>query len=331
MERPKMPPHGLATIAELSAMITAGRVLLVAGHESLLKKLPAGKWIAGTATQFMTEAGTVTDTTRIFYSDLTRQAGSVKILALDSKTLPDIASGYPDNGFSIIILPGGSLVLGQFARFVQEQTEIFNAPLTGWVSVPLGGKASVFAGSRQPLTEHAAVMHVTLPPEKAARLEVINLFSPSKTAILEFDAEGFSATDCKIDGQVTNLAAYLAARNIDQKLPLLADYHGAMLNVSLAGTDATGTGLAFYKPVFKDAVYRFANPIPDYPAAFAKALKDAQSETPAFACNSNLNVLYAQLEARPTPPFQGPITNGEIAYILLNQTLVYLTIDTIEE
>jgi hypothetical protein len=37
-----------------------------------------------------------------------------------------------------------------------------------------------------------------------------------------------------------------------------------------------------------------------------------------------LNYLYSGLEGRNTAPFVGPITFGEIAYQLLNQTLVYL-------
>jgi hypothetical protein len=40
-----------------------------------------------------------------------------------------------------------------------------------------------------------------------------------------------------------------------------------------------------------------------------------------------LNYAYADLEGKKTGSFVGPITFGEVAYMLLNQTLVYLSID----
>jgi hypothetical protein len=42
-----------------------------------------------------------------------------------------------------------------------------------------------------------------------------------------------------------------------------------------------------------------------------------------------LNYLYSNLEGMRTGDMVGPITFGEIAYQLLNQTLVYLTIHSI--
>jgi hypothetical protein len=40
-----------------------------------------------------------------------------------------------------------------------------------------------------------------------------------------------------------------------------------------------------------------------------------------------LNYLYANLEGKKTGHIVGPMTFGEIAYMLLNQTLVYLTFE----
>ncbi|MBN2104582.1 hypothetical protein JW835_11135 [bacterium] len=47
---------------------------------------------------------------------------------------------------------------------------------------------------------------------------------------------------------------------------------------------------------------------------------------PDFSCNCILNYLYSELEGKKTGNIVGPITFGEIAFQLLNQTLVYLTI-----
>ena len=46
-----------------------------------------------------------------------------------------------------------------------------------------------------------------------------------------------------------------------------------------------------------------------------------------FSCNCILNYLYSELEGKKTGGITGPITFGEIAYQLLNQTMVYLTIE----
>ena len=48
------------------------------------------------------------------------------------------------------------------------------------------------------------------------------------------------------------------------------------------------------------------------------------NENIAFSCNCILNYLYSELEGKQTGPITGPITFGEVAYQLLNQTMVYL-------
>lgn len=50
----------------------------------------------------------------------------------------------------------------------------------------------------------------------------------------------------------------------------------------------------------------------------------------ALSCNCILNYLYGELEGKTTGSFTGPATFGEIAYVLLNQTLVKLDIHAAE-
>ena len=57
---------------------------------------------------------------------------------------------------------------------------------------------------------------------------------------------------------------------------------------------------------------------------------DARHAHPAFSCNCILNFLYANLEGMRTGEATGPFTFGEIAYIQLNQTLVYVTFEQVE-
>jgi hypothetical protein len=82
----------------------------------------------------------------------------------------------------------------------------------------------------------------------------------------------------------------------------------------------------FFAPVFAGVPYRHARPVADYVAAFASALPTGLHDRIAFSCNCVLNYAYSSLEGRKTDDIVGPITFGEIAYQLLNQTMVYLTL-----
>jgi hypothetical protein len=77
--------------------------------------------------------------------------------------------------------------------------------------------------------------------------------------------------------------------------------------------------------VFRGIEYRIAAPLSDYAGAFSRAVEQAGIES-VFACNCILNYLYGELEGRKTGDVAGPITFGEIAYQLLNQTMVYLSV-----
>lgn len=55
-------------------------------------------------------------------------------------------------------------------------------------------------------------------------------------------------------------------------------------------------------------------------------LMDTDTNNVVFSCNCILNYLFSNLENKKTGAFVGPVTFGEIAYQLLNQTLVYLEI-----
>jgi hypothetical protein len=78
-----------------------------------------------------------------------------------------------------------------------------------------------------------------------------------------------------------------------------------------------------YAPVFPGVDYRFAKPVGDYSSAFGQAIASGEQQ-PGFACNCILNYLYGQLEGKKTGDITGPITFGEIAHQLLNQTMVRL-------
>lgn len=46
-----------------------------------------------------------------------------------------------------------------------------------------------------------------------------------------------------------------------------------------------------------------------------------------FSCNCILNYMYAGLEGERPGDMTGPVTFGEIAYVLLTQSMVYLVVE----
>jgi hypothetical protein len=330
-----MPTHSLKTAAEVAELVKAGKTLLLAGDESLLTTLPEGNWIGGTSANFMAEDGGTTTKDKIFVTDLSDIVAKVAVRTYDSATLMTIGQNYPENGFTALVVPGLSAIHALFAKEVQGFDGVFNAPLAGWISgVPVEeiGKTppKAFAGSGTALSNQAAAMHVSLPEGFVARLDIINLFTQSDGDLISFPEDGFSSEgDCAINGKPANLAAYILEKKIDTKCPLVADYNGAMINVSIQAVDAASRKVSFYAPVFKGIEYRFARPVDNYIDRFAKAVSMGDLGTIAFSCNCILNFLYANLEGKKTGALVGPITFGEVAYMLLNQTLVYLSIDKI--
>ncbi|MFN7050994.1 MAG: DUF6976 family protein, partial [Gemmobacter sp.] len=73
----------------------------------------------------------------------------------------------------------------------------------------------------------------------------------------------------------------------------------------------------FYAPVFADVEYRLAR-------RREGGVEPADAQQSAFSCNCILNYLYGGLEGKTTGGYTGPVTFGEVAYVLLNQTLVKL-------
>lgn len=327
-----MASQGMVTVEQAATMIRDGRILLLAGDEALLAQLPSGTWIGGTSANFMTVDGGVTEQARLFFTDLTDYATSATVSTYSSRELAALSHDYPDNGFTAIILPGMSETHATFGRNAHTYPGLFNTPLVGWISGvhvnDIGARApKVFAGNGTARGNLAAAIHVTLPPYLSAEVEIVNLFEPGDGATIEFDQEGFSVeAPCRVNGETTNLAAMIADKALDTRLPLVANYNGAMINVAIQSVDtATGT-VRFYGPVFRHTTYRFARPVDDYIAAFQEKVDSKGVSAVAFSCNCILNYLYAGLEGKKTEALEGPMTFGEIAYILLNQTLVYLTI-----
>ncbi|SHO42696.1 DUF6976 family protein [Desulfopila aestuarii] len=325
----------ILTSAEVAKFISEGKTLLLAGDEALLGQLPKGKWIGGTIPYFISpEQGGMVSKDKIFVTDISAMASKVEIQAYDQNQLGQVYCDGGESGFSFIIIPAMSEVHSTFAINAPNYKDFGARPLIGWISgVHLDdlGKISpkvVNGESGEVLEKAAIVMHVTLPPGKVIDVGIVNIFEQSAGDTLTFPDDGFSCTDVNVNGVKENFAAYIERNKLDTKLPLVADYYGALVNISFQNVDQNTGEVAFYAPVFSGVRYKHAKAVEDYASAFTTQLQKIglSDESVVFSCNCILNYLYSGLEGKSTAPFVGPITFGEIAYQLLNQTLVYLQV-----
>lgn len=322
----------MMTTGEASALIKGGARLLVSGDEHLLTRLPRGEWIGATIPYFMSEEGgqcTHEKVQVVVLPDLVT-AATVKLYPVHELTR--VPADYPPNGFSYIVIPAFSEAHQTFAKECSTWPGIFDRPLVGWIAgIDLKDLGKVTPKVVNGLTgevsaSKAAVMHIDLAPDYFAQANIINLFRPGQGDTISFPSAGLEVTDCFVNGEKRSFAAYVESQRINIQRPLVASYMGAMVNVSFQSVDAKAGKVALYAPVFPGVEYKIADPVEDYEGEFRRALAGEEIR-PLFTCNCILNYLYAHLEGKRTGHVVGPITFGEIAYMLLNQTMVYLTLE----
>lgn len=324
----RMPAHTnqLMDVAEVSALIEVGAQLALAGRAEALQALPKGNWIGGTTPYFMTaEGGQIVDASKVFVSDFSDAAG-VSVQCYASDELERISADAPANGFALAILPYGSVTHERFATEAASYPMAFLRPTVGWIAgfdlSDANGEALVFDGRTGAAhRDHAAVLHVALEDEALVSVEIVNLFRPDEGDVIHFESDSFTPDVCIVNGERRGFADYLRERGLEGgQLPLIGDFSGVNLNASIRAVD--GDKVALYAPVFTSVDYRFAAPVGDYAGAFQGALAARSDEGTMWSCNCILNFLFGELEGKAIGGVAGPITFGEIAYQLLNQTLV---------
>jgi hypothetical protein len=259
-------------------------------------------------------------------------ARKIKIKHYDVSSIKNVASDAPDDGFTILLIPAMTDLHREYAENAPDYEEMFLKPIAGWITgIHLddmgSAKPCVIDGhSGAKFYDQAVAMHVTLKPNKVANIGIVNALQQGGGDVIEFSETGFQAGDCLVNGEQHNLAEYLLANEVDTRLPLVADYSGAMINVSFQEVNEESREVSFYAPVFSGVKYKLAAPVSDYVESFQSAIPDIGDDV-AFSCNCVLNYLYSELEGKKTANITGPMTFGEIAYQLLNQTMVYLTVE----
>jgi len=326
--------QGILDVEEVASLIEDGHTLLLAGEENLLRKLPQGKWIGGTIPYFITpEAGGIFSQDRIFVTDISEVTASVRLMTYDENTMGRVYTDSGNTGFSFAVIPAMSPVHAHFAVSGPNYRNFGIQPLVGWISgVHLDDLGEITPKAFDGMTglahdTRAVVMHVTLVQGKAVDVGIVNIFEQGDGDTLTFASDGFVCTDVMVNGLRENFADYIIRNKLDTKVPLVADYYGALINISFQSFEPGGA-VKFYAPVFSGIRYRHAKKIQKYSTEFEAQLdkNEVDGKDVVFSCNCILNYLYSCLEGRKTEPFVGPVTFGEVAYQLLNQTLVYLKV-----
>lgn len=326
----------ILSVEQAKTKIEEGHKLLLAGDENVLRKLPKGNWIGGTIPYFIThDQGGMMSRTALFATDISDVVETMTVVRYDHSNLSKVFTDGANHAFSFIIIPARSIAHLAFALNAPHYQDFGKRPLVGWISGvhldELGEiTPKVYNGTTgSAFSEGALVLHADVIPGKATRLGIINLFEQGDGDSLTFPVDGFSARDVFVNGEKDNFAEYITRNKLDTKLPLVANYNGTLANTSFQSVDDISEEVTFYAPVFKDVVYKHARPIASYESAFKEHLDTKQQITEAnvvFSCNCILNYLYSGLEGKNTDPFSGPVTFGEIAAQLLNQTLIFLEI-----
>lgn len=320
----------LRTVKEVTDLILNGKYLHIAGDERLLAKLPKGNWIGGTTPYFMAKEGGQVNEEKLFVQTFP-MAREVSIKHYTSSNVNEVVDDAYDNGFTILTLPFGSQIVEAYAKKAPEMPDLYMKNIAGWITgVNLGNEnaptAKVVDGkSLVAYDNHGLAMHVKLEDDTLASLGMVNIFEiDDDQPTITFEDDAFCASDCKIDGEPWVLADYLEKKGVDTQLPLIADYSGSNINVSIKGVEKDKVN--FYAPVFKNREYHFAKPVDNYATKFKDVIEHVNGDNVIFSCNCILNYLYGELEGEITDPYYGQVTFGEIAYQLVNQTLVYIDI-----
>ena len=321
----------IATLEQVEALLARGKTLVLAGDEDLLRAVPRGSWIGGTIPYFMTRDGGMTSRDVMYVEEVPGFARARSPVIYDERRVGRLSVDSPENGYTIVILPAFSAIHARYALEAPTFKDIFLKTVAGWISGvhldDLGRKTpKAFNGlTGDVMADRGVALHVELPPTYRAQIGIVNIFEPGEGDEIRFPTTTFDARACTVNGEPQNFHDYFVKRGLDSRLPLVASSCGAMINVSIRALDASTATVKLYAPVFEGVPYRFARPVESYSQRFAQAIPSEVADT-IFSCNCVLNYVYGELENKRTGNLTGPMTFGEIAFQVLNQTLVHVTV-----
>jgi len=321
----------LCDVAEANALIDRGHVLHIAGDEQALRQLHCGHWIGGTTPYILTSQGGIVEREKVFVSSMPVTATAATIHFVDIGHIPALSTEAPRNGFTIVIAPAMSEIHTIYGLTAASIPGIRDIAILGWIAgVDLDGRqkntAKVFNGlTGEAADDRIVALHAALPSNREAVVDIVNLARPGTGDAFVFSAPSFSVQKCEINGEVQDLYAYALRNNLDLKQPLVTDLNGEYISVSFKAFDGESRSVKFYAPVMKGRVYRLADSVPDYRDALIRFAARQKLE-PVLSFNCVHNFAYGGLQGDQFNPLPGPAVFGELAHVLMNQTLVCLSV-----
>jgi len=332
-----MMENKLYSKQEVIDFINQGRVLLLSGSEKALSDLPAGKWISGTTPYFMDTVGKINED-MIFVDDFTLIAKNAKVATYDKNSIKDIAVHGFQNGFIVVTMPIETDVYYEFSNYSLEYESIFNNPVVGYVScmkLEDYGKVKSKTGSgiNGKLSEElASVLYVELPDHLAARAEIINLDTiDESTPEIVFPKNGFVQSDCTIDGKSGNISEYfenVVKPKLGGYTQLITSQNGALINRDPKVVNVKTGETSFYSPIYAGDVYHLVKNGLNYRQLFNEKLKAKHADI--AACISCVSYFFGGNFMGSNIVKNGVYAFGEIAYQILNKTIVTLEIDNVD-
>ncbi len=320
------PIRKLLTLEETKEQIEKGKNLIIAGCSKLLEQLPQGNWIGGTSDSFLDIEGGITTDEKLFVNEIPANVLDIKIEEYSHNHIKLIPENAYENGFSIVIVPYLSKFHFNYAQNALKIEGIFTHPIIGWIAGYCSGSkvSKIYNGKNlTSSSQKSVVMHCKLPSDTQAKINIINFFKPNLEYKLEFLSDGFEASEVLVNGKKRKLDEFINEESFNKENPIVANYYGMYVNVSIKEID--NDIVRFYAPVFKNVEYYLSYLTEDYVKEF-QSIENISAD-PIYSCNCILNYKYSNMEGKKISKFFGPSTFGEIAYILLNQTVVYLEIE----
>ncbi|WCL82389.1 hypothetical protein PPO43_04655 [Saprospira sp. CCB-QB6] len=324
-----MKKNQLISPERCAQWISEGRTLIVAADAALLQQLPKGNWIGGSIPYFMSEEGGALLRDQVFVTDLTTEIENFSIKAYRAEDLEQMLADRPVNGFCYLLMPAFQDVQATYALEISQNISLFDVPTLGWVTGVAWGEATapivVNGQDGTVYLDQLVALHAHLPAEKYAELSIVNIYEQNEGPDIQFLQDGYQAEYCLIDGERQNFLSYLQTHQIDLDYPLVGDFAGAELNTSIYQAEEGAQAVNFASPVFQSQTYRFAKNIADRQASFRSKLPP-KTESTLLAYNCVANFLQLSQNENYTKDYTYPFTFGEIAYLVLNQTMVILDI-----
>jgi hypothetical protein len=321
----------LKTLEQTKELIFENKLLHIAGARELLAQLPKGNWVGGTTENFMPKGGGRKSTDILYVTEL--DSVNFKVNVYDTSTIENIVTDTYDNGYTILIMPFASEILKQYARNAPNSALVYLKPIIGWVAGCdwLHLEKGTFVFDDQTGLEYAdkaVALHVELSADKTAVLNIVNIFKGDPDSpVIRFPQTNEDTVRCEIDGKPYIFKEYVQEHDIDIAIPLVAEYGGASINTSIIRFDPETDTTYFAAPIFNDVDYRFGKSLrKEYEQAFIDAIAAIQDKANVLSFNCIGNYNLAKLEGKDLGGFYGSVVFGEIAWIYLNQTLVYLQI-----